>query len=100
MAFMYVTEYAGLGSSNNGTDVQAVAAPPLVEQPRVAISGASAASAAFGPNTTLVRIEVDAICSVNVGGNAATTNSGRMVAGQTEYFRVAPGQVANVISNT
>ena len=99
MAYMYVTEYQGLGQDPNGS-VQAVAAPPLVEQPRVAIGGASAASAAFGPNTTVVRIEVDTICSVNIGGVAATVNSGRMVAGQTEYFRVAPGQVANVISNS
>ncbi len=100
MAKMYVVEFAGLGSSNNGTDVQAVAGPPLVEQTPVAIGGTTAASQPFGPNTTIVRIHVDAIASVNVGGAAATTNSGRMVAGQTEYFRVTPGMVANVISNT
>ena len=99
MALMYVTEYAGLGQDPNGS-VQAVAGPPLVEQTPVTITSASAASVAFGPNTTVVRIHVDAIASVNVGGTVATTSSGRMVAGQTEYFRVAPLQKAYVISNT
>ena len=57
MAFMYVTEYAGLGPSNNGTDVQAVAAPPLVEQPRVAIGESSAASAALVPRLRLFALK-------------------------------------------
>jgi hypothetical protein len=99
MALMYVTEYAGLGTDPNGS-TQAVATPPLVEQTPVAI-GAAASSLPFGVNTTIVRIHVDAIASVNINiGGAATTSSGRMVAGQTEYFRVAPGQRANVITNT
>jgi hypothetical protein len=98
---MYVTEYAGLGNGQNDT-VQAVAGPPLVEQTPVAIGGSSASSAAFGPNTTIVRIHVDAICSVSPGGPTptATTSSGRMVAGQTEYFRVAAGDKVAVITNT
>ena len=104
MSFMYVTEYAGLGQDPNGS-VQAVAGPPLVEQPRVAITGASAPCLPFNPATTIVRLHVDVIASTNVGGAVATTNSGRMVAGQTEYFRVGvlpngATMVANVIANT
>jgi|GEM_PF-2737061 len=112
MAKMYVTEYQGLGSADNGEDVQAVAAPPLVEQPTVAIGATSASSLSFNPLTTIVRIHVDVIASVNITapGGTATLNSGRMVAGQTEYFRVPStpqnaaglplGYVANVIANT
>lgn len=100
MATLYVTEYAGLGSSSGAT-VQAVAGPPAVEQ-TVAISGTSAQSAAFGPNTILVRLHTDAICSVKPGGTnpVATASSGRMIAGQTEYFRVTPGDKVAVITNT
>ena len=101
MATMYVTEYAGLGASDNGDIMQAVCGPPLAEQ-TVAISGVSAACAALQSKTRIVRVHVDVIASVNVGGAVATTASQRMVAGQTEYFRVIPAasQRINVISNT
>ena len=100
MATLYVTEFAGLGSDPNGS-VQAVAGPPLAEQ-TVAIGVSSAASAAFNPATTVVRLHTDAICSFKIGGNApaATASSARMIAGQTEYFRVQPGDKVAVITNT
>jgi hypothetical protein len=101
MTTLYVTEFAGLGSSNNGNDVQAVAGPPIVEQ-TVGNAGASTQSAAFNALTTLVRLHTDSICSVKIGGTnpVATTSSARMIAGQTEYFRVVPGDKLAVILNT
>jgi hypothetical protein len=100
MATLYVTEFKGLGGGRND-DVQAVAGPPTAEQV-VAIAGAAAASAAFNDATTIVRLQPDAVCSVKIGGTApvALVTSARMVAGQTEYFRVVPGDKVSVISNT
>lgn len=113
MATLYVTEYPvveplvyaqKLGPRNTGTQF---ALPPAAQSPKtaennVAISGASAASAAFNAKTLLVRVHTDAICSVEVGGSApvATTASARMIAGQTEYFLVKPGDKLAVIANT
>ena len=100
MATAYVTEFQGLGSDPNGS-VQAVAGPPLAEQ-TVVIGVGSAQSAAFQPTTTVVRVHVDAICSFKIGGAnpVATASSARMIAGQTEYFRVQPGDKVAVITNT
>ena len=68
----------------------------------VAIGGASAQSAAFNTNTQIVRIEADAVCSVEIGGAnpTATATSQRMSAGQTEYFAVNPGEKLAVITNS
>lgn len=99
MATLYVTEFSGLGGGRND-DVQAVAGPPLAEQ-AIAIAGAHGESAAFNAQTSIVRIQPDAFCSVTVGGATpvATTSSARMVPGQTEYYRVSPGDKVSVIAN-
>ena len=94
MATLYITEY---------TDTQGTRPvprePPAAEQ-TVAI-GAAAQSAPFGPNTHLIRVHADSICSVVIGGNpTATTSNGRMAANQTEYRGVSPGQILAVIANT
>lgn len=109
MATLYITEFQALGQASlptyasgpNGPS-QAALQPPVAEQ-TVAIGGASAASAAFNASTSLVRIHTDAICSVEFGtAPTATTSTARMVAGQTEYFGVVPGQSLKVavITNT
>jgi hypothetical protein len=59
-------------------------------------------SAAFGSQTTLVRVHVDAIGVIAFGSApvASTTTGIRMVAGQTEYFAVNGGQKVAVIVAT
>lgn len=102
MATLYITEFSDISVSFvRGNLAQIATQPPVVDQTPVAISGASAQSAAFNANTTLVRIHTDSICSILFGTNptAATTNA-RLVAGQTEYFGVAPGMKVAVIANT
>jgi len=98
MAKLYISEYNKLGS---GYDNIVVAEPASVEQTPVAIGGTTTQSQAFAANTRIIRVHTDVICSVAVGVNpAATTNSKRMIAGQTEYFAVTPGHKIAVISNT
>lgn len=108
MATLYITEFQALGQAGLPTNgygpngpTQAAQQPPVVDQTPVAITGASAQSAAFNAATTLVRIHTDSICSVLFGANpTALTTSARMVAGQTEYFGVLPGMKVAVIANT
>ena len=101
MSVLYITEYAELSTvaSKGG---QMPKEPPVAEQ-TVAISGTHAESSAFNAKTKFLRIETDAICSVKFGAApVATTSSGRMAAGQTEYRDVSalPLGKVSVISNT
>lgn len=101
MANLRITEFPGLGNSNQ-TDVQAVATPPTAEQPPLLI-GAAIQSAAFKSLTKIIRVHAEAICAVLVGGvNPVATagTSARFIAGQTEYFTVAPGDKLSVILDT
>lgn len=67
----------------------------------VTISGSHAESAAFRPETKVIRVNVDTSCSIAFGSApVATTNNRRMSAGQTEYFPVNGGDKISVISNT
>lgn len=97
MATLYVTEYRGL-SSQASEPAQAVHGAPTAEQ-AIAIPGTAAA---LNTNTRIVRLHTDAICSVRISsvGAVATTSSARMIAGQTEYFGVVPGDVVTVVANT
>lgn len=102
MAFLYVTEFvttgrdsaAGVPVGHGGSWRENPASP-------ISIGGSNAESTAFGPNTSLIRVHTDAICSILVGVSpAATTGNARMAANQTEYFAVQGGQQISVISNT
>jgi hypothetical protein len=67
----------------------------------VAIGGASQQSAPFGGGTRIIRVTVDAICSVFIGQNpVATTAHPRFAANQTEYMEVNAGDQLAVIANT
>lgn len=102
MATFYITEFADLAVIGSAHSIEAGHQPPVAEQ-TVAI-GAEAKSSAFNAKTTYVRVHADAICSFLFGdagaSPTATTASGRMVAGQTEYFAVQPAAKVSVIANT
>ncbi len=76
-----------------GVYYQAVSTPAVASQ-AVAFTATSTQSAAFNASTGIIRVHVDAIALVEIGGTSptATSTSLRMVAGQTEYFVVLPGQ--------
>lgn len=108
MAFMYIEEFGGLG------DMNVTSAPfrrasgevpqiPEITTQQVAIGAGSVASAAFNTLTALVRIHVDAICSIAFGtAPTAVATSFRLAANQTEYFAVPVGAAYKVavIQNT
>lgn len=91
MAKLYVTEYVSTGDIVGQGNI---AAEPEVATQVVTYTGTAAASTAFGTATRIIRLHTDSICSVffSVAGTDATTSNRRMVAGQTEYFKVPGGQ--------
>ncbi|HET7156085.1 MAG TPA: hypothetical protein VFI87_12035 [Hyphomicrobiaceae bacterium] len=100
MASLYIAEFSSLASAGGGGSVQAAQWPPLREQ-KIALSGTSAASAAFGPGTTVIRVHSDVVCSIKVGGTpVATAANARLAADATEYFGVESGAKIAGITNT
>lgn len=93
-ATLYVTEF----KERPPVTYQAAWTPAVANQ-TVAIGGASTQSAAFQWNTALIRVHADIACHVVIGGAnpVATASSMRMIAGQTEYFLVVPGDLLAVI---
>ena len=78
----------------------AVNQPPLAEQ-TLTTSGSSGQTSAFNARTRIIRVHTDGICSISIGANpTATTSTGRMAAGQTEYFRVEGAHKLAGITNT
>lgn len=101
MANLRITEFPGLGGGSNET-AQMAGTPATAEQV-VAIGAGSTQSAPFNAATRIVRLHAEAICAVAVGGSnptASGTNSARLIAGQTEYFAVKPGDKIAVIQST
>lgn len=93
----YIEEFASVGlygSLPAGTE-------PSITSQVVTASGASVQSVAFGSATKFVRVNVDGVGSYQFGADpAATVDSPRMSAGQTEYFAVVAGQKVAFIANT
>lgn len=101
MALLYLTEHTAAGRYGGGV-IPVADTGNWVENASSPLSiGGAVASAPFGPNTTLIRVHVDAICSILIttAGSLATTSNARMAANQTEYWYVRPGQILSVISN-
>jgi len=100
MAFLYLTEFNAIGGGGNHP-ISGAQFPPVAEQ-LIAI-GVVVQSAAFNKNTTFIRINVDAACSIAIGTNpTATVASARLAANQTEYFSCPPNSnfKVSVITNT
>ena len=102
MATLYVTEYRKSVLFYTNTDVQVVQTPAVASQ--AFTFSTSTQSAAFSAQTNIVRIHTDATCAIAFGSNpTATAASGgtgspRLVAGQTEYFGVNPGDKVAVLA--
>lgn len=102
MAVLYVTEYVRQGRDGAGYNMVVADEPSLVDQ-TVAITAGSVQSAAFNASTKFVRINVDAVCSIQFGTNpTASATTRRMPANTTEYFSVPQGAAYKiaVITNT
>ena len=99
MAVLYIAEYTKPSAYQGG--LLPVATMPPVTTQTVAIGGSSTQSSAFNAKTNIVRVQTDAICSVEFGASpTATATSSRMAANTTEYFEVIAGQKVAVITNS
>ncbi len=99
MAKVYITEHkfivGQIGQLLNISEM-----PPIASQ-TVNVTGSSVQSAAFNSQTEIVSVHTDVVCSIEFGSNpTATSNSKRMAANATEYFKVTPGHRVAVITNT
>lgn len=101
MATLYLAELNAIGGGGNHP-VSGAQWPPVTEQ-TINITGSSLQSNILNNNTTLLRINVDTACSIEIGVNpTASTVTARLAANQTEYFSVPPnsGYKVAVISNS
>lgn len=100
MATLYISEFEE-PVTTSGTLVGVQLPQPVITDQTVAISGSSAASAAFNAKTKAVLLSTDAICSIKFGATptAAATDL-RLPANTVISFGVIPGQKVAVISNT
>lgn len=102
MGKAYITEFVGPGVAHGGV-VPVGNAGSWRENAGspVTFTSATTSAVAFGTNTSLVRVNVDATCSINIGVTVtATVNNARMIQNQTEYYTVVPGHVIAIIANT
>lgn len=100
MATLYITEYSQQGADSSAHTVPAALVPEVAVQ-AVAISGTSAASAAFAGNTTIVRLQSDTACWVTFATSpTATTSKTPLSANSPEYFSVIAGSGLKVAGIT
>lgn len=100
MAKLYVTEFRHGGATTLGGNVAQVSQEPALAEQAFTFT-TTTQSAAFNANTRFIRVHTDSICSIAIGLNpTATTDSRRMVAGQTEYFAVPGGWKIAAVTNT
>ena len=99
MSKAYVTEY---GDATGGGNIQIAQGPGIRTQVVDFSGGAATTTLKFSENTRLVRVNVDATCSVAEGASApaVSTSSKRMPADSTEYWGVRPGDFLAFIANT
>jgi hypothetical protein len=97
MSLCYICEYSQSSAVSIGLPV---GQEPGLDQEPVSISALAALSAQFASTTKLIRVSVDAICSIAIGPSPiATSGNKRMAANQTEYFFVHPGHYLSVVEN-
>lgn len=100
MASAYISEYATVGAPGPSGDIFQCPQEPALTEQLMTISGSSTQSAPFDSRTRMVRVEVDAICSLAFGlSPTAVTTAKRFAANQTEYFGVIGGHKVAVIAN-
>lgn len=99
-ATLYISEFPSAVGVVGSTIAQVYPQPAITDQ-TVAITGASAQSAAFSSTTHAIQVECDADCSIAIGTNpTATTTNYLMGDGIPYQFVVVPGQKIAVISNS
>jgi hypothetical protein len=67
MAKIYVAEYPGLGTTEQGDSVAILALPPTTEYTVIVSAGTSVAAQAILPTTRYVELSTDTTCSYIMG---------------------------------
>lgn len=89
MANLHVAEFQGLGLGDQSTDTLSASADALNATQVVALSGSSAASAAFQPTTRWLKLTAGAACSIAIGtAPIAATGGWFLNTGETVWVRV------------
>jgi hypothetical protein len=95
MAFVYFTEFSGLGitvAAGHGAQPAQAPLTPAVAESRLAIGSTQELSAAFNANTRLVLVHTDANCHIAISSNpTASSTKGRMGAGESRFYAVRAG---------
>ncbi len=98
-ATLYISEFQN-GLSLVGSTQPQIPPQPSVADQAIAVSGASAASAAFNSKTHAVSLICDEGCSISFGATpTATTSNYLLQQGVPVTFGVIPGQKVAVIAN-
>lgn len=88
MATLYITEFTMEGMDALGRIVPVARAPAVAEQ-TLTIGAGSVQSVMLNPNTTIVRVHSDTVCSIAIGTSpTATAASMRLPTDAIEYFCV------------
>lgn len=103
MSTLYITEFATQARDAAGYIVQGTPVYPATAEQTVAIGGASTKSNTLQPNTTIVELCSDVVCSIELGANPTATATTRRLAANVPVQIGVPagsGFRAAVISNT
>ncbi len=102
MAKVYITEYQSLQDRIGMTYVAQMPMNPPVSYQSVLIGSTSVPSGPFDPRTNIIRVEADAVCSIDIGASPTGTTGTMRLASNTvgEYFGVRPGDKIAVITNS
>lgn len=73
MSTIYVSEFAGLGATDQGDSVNILAIPATVEYTVIVSAGNSRAAQPLQPTTKFIEIRTDTTCSFVIGPAAGTT---------------------------
>lgn len=105
MSSLYISEYRRVGREAHGGPGATIPAPlePAIRNQKISISGTSSQSKPFDPETALVLVSADAVCSIKFGEDpVAKTTDFRMPADSGQFFSINPksGLKIAVVSNT
>lgn len=70
MAKIYVSEYPGLASTDQGDSINILSMPPTVEYQVVVTAGVSGAAQPLQASTKFVEISCDSTCSITIAPTA------------------------------
>ncbi len=101
MPTLYVTEFSGLAIDDHGQSIMSPDYKKRTAKWSMAITGSHTESQAFASNTTFIKFNVDATCSIDIAAApVAVATADRIAINDTQFVGVEGGWKISVISNT